>query len=280
MASNKEDKELSPAPTPTPRKVSSVPSSLWSLLTSVPNQNVRYSSPLVAAEYVYTPELTPVPVPDSPVGRQRTNISIQWREPNPGECSSIYPWYYGEDNVNSTAEVEKQRSRDVEMIDPLEVDDDATITDENVYVDIKLNRLPVGLKLEDIQDPDERAKFQKRMDVASSTAFLVQSLDNEQVMWFLNEIKVRSTKLVWEPPSCPGCKTDNKAQGGAIMRYLDWNKIQFAEAETQVAFRVEDIIRDAYVTGATDYPVDENDPDQAVDAYAVSFNKPIGRINF
>jgi hypothetical protein len=58
------------------------------------------------------------------------------------------------------------------------------------------------------------------------------------------------------------------------------NKIQLAAAETQVAFGVEDIIRDAYINGATEYPVNEKDPDEAVDAYAVSSTSPSTELVF
>lgn len=58
-------------------------------------------------------------------------------------------------------------------------------------------------------------------------------------------------------------------QKGQITRFLDWNKIQLAEAETQVTFGVEDIIRNAFVTGAKNRRVIEK-PDQPLDAYTVS----------
>lgn len=74
--------------------------------------------------------------------------------------------------------------KDVEM--PDEADDDATIVDEEP----ELDRLPVGLNIEDIQDPKERKKLKDRLEVAISTAVLAQGLDGEQVMYFLREIKV------------------------------------------------------------------------------------------
>jgi hypothetical protein len=164
---------------------------------------------------VYIPELA-VTLPDSPVKKPRTQFSIKFREPNPGELSSIYPWYHGNDNVNDPAELVKQRhrgdsqskgSKDSEMTDACEVDDDATIVEE----ESRLNRLPVGLNLEDLQDPAERAKFKKRMEVASSTAVLVQSLDSEQVMWFLSEIKVCFAKQKsGRSPCCHKHKADTK----------------------------------------------------------------------
>lgn len=135
---------------------------------------------------------------------------VEWREFNPGQLSSLYPWYFGPPTEEvpqasqSKPSPRKGRSRagnDVVMVDipdedhdtddtPVEVDDDATIADEEQYTDIKLNRLPVGLKVDDIQDQHERTHFEERMAMASSTAVLAKGLDTEQLMLFLEEVKV------------------------------------------------------------------------------------------
>ncbi|KAE8440886.1 hypothetical protein EG329_006353 [Mollisiaceae sp. DMI_Dod_QoI] len=188
---------------------------------------------------------------------------------NPGQLSSLYPWYHGpkkhpedprpEPNSRKTGPKKARPRADVAIVDILDedigavsaledIDPDATIADDDPYQDVHLSRLPVGIKIEDIINVAERENFKKRMNIAVSTAVMAKSLDNEQVMWFLDDIK----------------KND------PIAGYVDWDRVQRATAETRVSFGVEDMIRKAYI--ATEYPVNERNPNEAVDAYAVMEN--------
>lgn len=159
----------------------------------------------------------PTTPPQPPLKRQKESTKpTEVFEYNPGQLSTLYPWYYrpqveklqppsSATPSSRTKRVGGRKSLDFLSItqddhdtdDATVFDDDAMSLDNDPLANIKLDRLPVGLKLEDIQDAHERANVEKRMEMASSTAMLAKVLDTEQLMWFFDEVKVRhSDRLV------------------------------------------------------------------------------------
>lgn len=173
---------------------------------------VRFKSEPTTIEH--NPE--PITPPEHPSKRQKlpAKPADEVFEYNPGQLSSLYPWYYGppvqklqpasrakprqpsQRTTRSSGRTKRKLAdsthEDHDADGATVCEDDAMALEEDPFADIKFRRLPVGLKLEDIQDVHERDNFKNRMEVASSTALLAKGLDAEQLMWFLNEVKVRS----------------------------------------------------------------------------------------
>ncbi|KUJ10986.1 uncharacterized protein LY89DRAFT_739952 [Mollisia scopiformis] len=237
----------SSTPTPRPSKTR-----VTIKLNLAPKDPKPDSEPVTEAEAQFESEidLEDDIEPESPTPSRRqphreAKLHVLWRDLNAGEVSAVYPWYPGSQLVQH--ERDSPDAMDESRGSP-EMEDNATIA-EDPLAGIKLRKLPVGLTSRDIQDPEERYKFETKMQLASSTATMVMNLDNEQIMRFLVEIK-----------ACP------------FTTYLDANRVLRSITETMVTFGVEDMIREGYIKGATDYPINQHNPTQAVDAYAVMEN--------
>lgn len=138
---------------------------------------------------------------------------------NPGQLSSLYPWYYGpqkhpedprpefrsnkatphksgtrkaadEDSVMVDAGDEGHDSDNTFADIEVALGDNSTLSGDSEEESPRLSRLPFGVKVEDLQNPLERAFFEKRMEQADFASLLVKGFDNEQLMFFLNQIKV------------------------------------------------------------------------------------------
>ncbi|CZR68923.1 uncharacterized protein PAC_18824 [Phialocephala subalpina] len=215
-------------------------------------------------------ELEPEETPKAPTPRIRLYSKT---ELNPGQISSLYPWYYGRRKHPEDPRSEPSKSTPRKRKAATGREDEGHDSD-NTFAEIEaalsdaapsvksdtseepanpLSHLPFGVKIEDLQSPLDRVYHEKRLEQAGAAAMLAKNFDHDQLMLFLNEIKASSL-------------------GDSLAGYIDWDRVNRVQTETRVADGSENRTREYYKEDVTDYPYNAYDGNEIVSAYAVMEN--------